>query len=59
MWTLLRSLIMFAVMASNIHWHWTPNGYLAGILGWIAALLVTVGLNGLGDFLRGRKRSAP
>jgi len=43
---------MFAVRASNIHWHWTPNGYLAGILGWIAALLVTVGLNGLGDLIR-------
>jgi hypothetical protein len=45
-------LLIFAVVASNIHWHWTPNGYLAGILGWIAALLVTVGLNGLGDLLR-------
>jgi len=54
MWLLLQSLIMFAVMASNIAWHWTPNGYLAGILGWIAALLVTVGLNGLGDLLRRR-----
>ena len=52
MWLLLQSLIMFAVVASNIHWHWAPNGYLAGILGWIAALLVTVGLNGLGDLLR-------
>jgi hypothetical protein len=59
MWLLLQGLIMFAVIASNIHWHWTPNGYLAGILGWIAALLLTVGLNSLGDFLRGRNRSAP
>lgn len=49
---LIQSLVIFAVMASNIHWHWTPNGYLAGILGWIAALLLTVGLNGLGDLLR-------
>jgi hypothetical protein len=31
MWLLLQSLMMFAVVASNIHWHWTPNGYLAGI----------------------------
>lgn len=55
MWLLLQSLVIFAVMASNIHWHWTPNGYLAGILGWIAALLLTVGLNGLGDLLRRRR----
>ena len=29
MWYLFQSLIIFAVMASNIHWQWTPNGYLA------------------------------
>jgi hypothetical protein len=52
MWLLFQSLIIFAVIASNIHWQWTPNGYLAALLGWIAALLVTVGLNGLGDLLR-------
>lgn len=38
---------MFAVMASNVHWQWTPNPYLASILGGIAALLATVGLNNL------------
>lgn len=38
---------MFAVMASNIHWQWTPNPYLAGILGFVAALLCTVGLSNL------------
>jgi hypothetical protein len=51
MWFWFQGLIMFAVMASNVHWHWTPNGYLAGLLGWIAALLVTVGLNGLGGLI--------
>jgi hypothetical protein len=30
---------MFAVMASNIHWHWTPNGYLANTLGISLAFL--------------------
>jgi hypothetical protein len=55
MWLLLQSLVIFAVVASNIHWHWTPNGYLAGILGWIAALLLTVAVNGLADIL-GRRR---
>src|SRR5436190_4782334 len=33
MWFLLQSLIIFAVVASNIEWHWTPNGYLASLLG--------------------------
>ena len=52
MWLLLQCLIIFAVIASNIHWHWTPNIYIAAILGWIAALLVTVGLNGLFGLIR-------
>jgi hypothetical protein len=30
MWLLFQSTIIFAVVASNIKWHWTPNGYLAG-----------------------------
>jgi hypothetical protein len=33
MWYLLQSLIIFAVVASNIRFHWTPNGYLAAIIG--------------------------
>jgi hypothetical protein len=36
-------LIIFSVVASNIHWQWTPNGYLASLLGWLLALLLTVG----------------
>jgi hypothetical protein len=52
MWLLLQSLVIFAVVASNAHYHWTPNHYLPAILGWLAALLVTVGLNGLSDLLR-------
>ena len=55
MWLLFQSLIIFAVVASNIHWHWTPNGYLAGMLGWIAALLLTVGITNLIDLLRRRR----
>ena len=39
MYFLLQASIIFAVCASNIHWHWTPNGYLASTLG--AALLAT------------------
>ena len=30
---LLQASIVFAVCASNIHWHWTPNGYLASLIG--------------------------
>jgi len=43
MYFLLQSLIVFAVVSSNIIWQWTPNTQLASILGFIAALLVTVG----------------
>ena len=28
MWFLFQSLMIFAVVASNIHWQWTPIGYL-------------------------------
>jgi hypothetical protein len=41
MWFVLQSLIIFAVIASNIHWHWTPNGYLPAILGAGLAWLLT------------------
>ena len=33
MWFIIQSTIIFAVIASNIHWHWTPNPYLAGLIG--------------------------
>jgi hypothetical protein len=32
MWYFLQAIVMFAVMASNIHFHWTPNGYLAALI---------------------------
>ena len=41
MWFLFQSTIIFAVVASNIHWHWTPNGYLAGLIGVGLAWLLT------------------
>jgi hypothetical protein len=47
MWFLLQSLIVFAVVASNIHWQWTPNGYLASLIGVGAAFFVTMGVNQL------------
>jgi hypothetical protein len=47
MWFLFQSLIVFAVMASNIHWQWTPNGYLASLIGIGLALAATAGVNQL------------
>jgi hypothetical protein len=44
-WFLFQSTIIFAVMASNIHWQWTPNGYLAGLMGVGLAYGVTALLN--------------
>lgn len=46
-WYLLQGLIVFAAMASNIHWQWTPNGYLASLIGVGLALLATVAVNQL------------
>ena len=47
MWFLFQSAIIFAVVASNIHWHWTPNGYLASAIGVGLAYGVTWLLTGL------------
>ena len=38
---LLQSLIVFAVVGSNIHWQWTPNPYLTSGLGILLAWAVT------------------
>jgi hypothetical protein len=42
MWYLLQSSIIFAVVASNIQWHWTSNGYIPALLGIRLAYLVTL-----------------
>lgn len=42
MWFLLQGSIVFAVMASNIYWEWTPNGYLASLIGIGLAFAVTM-----------------
>jgi hypothetical protein len=51
MWLLLQSLIIFAVVASNIHWQWTPNGYLASGAGVLLAWFLTVLINELRQWL--------
>jgi hypothetical protein len=45
MWLLLQSAIVFAVIASNIHWQWTPNGYLAVLIGIGIAFAATAAVN--------------
>ena len=52
MWYLLQGLTIFAVVASNIHWQWTPNGYLASGLGILLAWLVTQALRAFLDWIR-------
>jgi hypothetical protein len=53
---ILQSSIIFAVVASNIHWQWTPNGYLASMIGVGMAYGVTAMLNGLWRFTERRLR---
>jgi hypothetical protein len=42
LWKPLQFGIMSAVVISNAIWHWTPNGFAAGVLGAAAAWVVTV-----------------
>jgi hypothetical protein len=45
---LLQSSIIFAVMASNIEWHWAPRGsYLPALLAGIGAYVATALLSDL------------
>lgn len=41
MWKLIQLVVVFAVLASNIHYGWTPNPYAASVLAFLAALFVT------------------
>jgi hypothetical protein len=54
-WYLFQGLIVFAVIASNIHWQWTPNGYLASAIGAGLALVATLLVNDIAA-LRARKK---
>jgi putative exporter of polyketide antibiotics len=46
-WRLFQALIAFGVVASNIRYQWTPNGYLAVIVAIGAAFIVTAALTEL------------
>lgn len=41
-WYVFQSVIAGAVMTSNAYQHWTPNNYLAGMIGFGAAYLATL-----------------
>ena len=47
MWKLFQMSIMAAVMCGNIYYEWTPNPYLAGLLGVGAAFIATLLLSPL------------
>lgn len=40
-WRLFQSLVIFAVIASNIRWQWTPNGYIPALFGGLLAYFLT------------------
>jgi hypothetical protein len=59
MWFLLQALIFFAVMASNIAWHWAPNPYVAALIGVglaIGATQIVTGIQYLAAVLRRNRR---
>jgi hypothetical protein len=47
MYFLLQSVIIFLIMASNVHFHWTENTYLAGLIAVGAAFFATLGFSQL------------
>lgn len=55
MWRFLQLLILFFVGLSNIQYHWTPNGYLAAMIAFGIAYLVTEALSKIIDLLRYRQ----
>jgi len=54
----LQSAIMFAVIASNIHWQWAPNPYVAAIYAFAAAFGVTT-VSWIADRVRYRRVGRP
>jgi hypothetical protein len=59
MWFLLQALIFFAVMASNIAWHWALNPYVAALIGVglaIGATQIVTGIQYLAAVLRRNRR---
>jgi hypothetical protein len=43
---IVQFCIVVAVVGSNGQFHWTPNGYVAGLAGVLAAFLATLAVMG-------------
>lgn len=46
---LIQFSVFVAVIGSNGQYHWTPNGYVAGIVGLFAAIIVTLLFTGASE----------
>jgi uncharacterized membrane protein len=52
MWKLFQLSVFVGVLFANVYFEWTPNGYLASLLGIGAAYLATVILTRSGLVLK-------
>lgn len=48
---LFQMLVFTAVLFSNIHWQWTPNGYLASLIGIAVTFAATCLLVWIGELI--------
>lgn len=46
---IMQFCIFVAVVGSNGQFHWTQNGYVAGLIGVASAFLMTLLVVGIGD----------
>src|SRR5262245_8391852 len=58
-WLTFQGLIIFGVVASNIHWQWTPNAYIPGLLGAGLAFGLTAAITQIRDWTRYRREIPP
>lgn len=56
LWYFLQGSIIFAVVSSNIVYQWTPNKYLAGLLGALTAFVATALIGNLILWARKQRR---
>lgn len=42
MWKLLQLVVFLSVYFTGIYYEWTPNGYVLGVLSFLAALFATL-----------------
>jgi len=51
-WQIFQGTVAGLVMASNVYWQWTPNGFLAAIIAGFAAYAATMSLLAIGGWCR-------